>query len=337
VIFTPGRASFTLPVPPAGAAHATIEVPGEQADVHLSAGSITRRTTRDGRTIVDAALDPASATEVWWSMRDSAPLAAARETRTVADVMSLITLTDSEVRMVALVDLAIVQGEPRTVELRLPDGYQLMGITGSTLETSEPVDGKVVLTLADPTARRHQLLVSLERPHVDGSFSVDTGLVQVSDAQRESGEIGVEGIGPLDLAATERPGMHRIDIRELNPALQSLARTPVLAAFRYQRTPSSVPGLALAVTRFRDSGVLAAMVDRLTASPLKWRLWGVRRSKSSLAVMARSGFRESHKASRPSWRRSLDSTRLPRTSWSALSEPGWIFKCRSGQWRRRSR
>jgi hypothetical protein len=66
--------------------------------------------------------------------------------------------------MVALIDLAIVQGEPRTVELRLPDGYQLTGITGSSLETSEPVDGKVVLTLADPTARRHQLLVSLERP-----------------------------------------------------------------------------------------------------------------------------------------------------------------------------
>src|SRR6476661_8056469 len=62
VIFAPGRASFTLPVPPAGAAHATIEVPGEQADVHLSAGSIMRRTTRDGWTIVDAALDPASAT-----------------------------------------------------------------------------------------------------------------------------------------------------------------------------------------------------------------------------------------------------------------------------------
>ncbi|HEX7795722.1 MAG TPA: carboxypeptidase-like regulatory domain-containing protein [Vicinamibacterales bacterium] len=268
VIFKPGRASFMLSVPPAGAAHATIEVPGEQADVHLSAGSIIRRTTQDGRTMVEAALDPASATEVSWSMRDSAPVAAARESRTVADVMSLITLADSDVRMVALVDLTVVQGEPRTVELQLPAGYQLMGITGSTLETSEPADNKVVLTLADPAARRHQFLVSLERPHPAGSFSLDTALVQVSDVQRERGEIAVEGVGTLDLAATERQGMHRVDIRELNSALQSLARTPLLAGFRYQRTPSSVPGVALAVTRFPDSSVLAAVVDRLAATTL---------------------------------------------------------------------
>ena len=56
--FAPGRASFVLPVPPAGTARATIDLPGDQADVHLSAGSITRRSTANGRTIVEATLDP---------------------------------------------------------------------------------------------------------------------------------------------------------------------------------------------------------------------------------------------------------------------------------------
>ena len=54
------------------------------------------------------------------------------------------------------------------------------------------MDNRVVLTLADPTARHHQFLVSLERPHLDGSFSLETGLVQVSDAQRERVESYVE-------------------------------------------------------------------------------------------------------------------------------------------------
>ena len=91
-----------LPVPPAGTARATIDLPGDQADVHLSSGLVTRRSTADGRTIVEATLDPGSSTEVWWSMRDSAPSAAARELRTLADVMTLVTLGDSDVRMVAL-------------------------------------------------------------------------------------------------------------------------------------------------------------------------------------------------------------------------------------------
>ena len=71
-----------LPVPPAGTARATIDLPGDQADVHLSAGLITRRSTASGgRTVVEATLDPGSSTEVWWSMRDSAPVGGAREVR----------------------------------------------------------------------------------------------------------------------------------------------------------------------------------------------------------------------------------------------------------------
>jgi hypothetical protein len=268
LIFRPGRASFMLPVPPAGAVRATIDLPGDQADARLSAGSITRRTTLNGRTIIEATLDPSTPTEVWWSMRDSAPVASAREIRTIADVMTLVTLGDSDVRMVALIDLTVVQGEPRTVEMRLPAGYQLTGITGSSLEASEPVESRVVLTLADPAARRHQFLVTMERPHTDGSFTFDTGFVAVTNAERERGEVAVEGVGTLDLAATESGGMHRIDVREINPALQSLARTPLLAGFRFQRNPSANPQLSLAITRFPDSGVLAATVDSAVVTTL---------------------------------------------------------------------
>ncbi len=268
LIFKPGRASFLLPVPPAGAVHATIDLPGDQADARVSAGSITRRTTLNGRTIIEATLDPSAPTEVWWSLRDSAPVASAREIRTIEDVMTLVTLGDSDVRMVALIDLTVVQGEPRTVEIRLPAGYQLTGITGSSVEASEPVESRVVLTLADPAARRHQFLITMERSHTDGSFTVDTAFVAVTNAERERGEVAVEGIGTLDLAATESGGMHRIDVRELNSALQPLAQTPLLSAFRYQRTTAAAPELRLQVTRFPSSGVLAAAVDHAVATTL---------------------------------------------------------------------
>ena len=145
--FVPGRASFVLPVPPAGTARATIDLPGDQADVHVSAGLVTRRATANGRTTVDVTLRPGSSTEVWWSMRDSAPVAAAREVRTLADVMTLITVGDSDVRMVALVDVTVVSGEPRTIEMRLPPGYELTGISGSSLESSDQRDDGVLLTL----------------------------------------------------------------------------------------------------------------------------------------------------------------------------------------------
>ncbi|HEV2984630.1 MAG TPA: carboxypeptidase-like regulatory domain-containing protein [Vicinamibacterales bacterium] len=277
--FAPGRASFTLPVPPAGTARATIDLPGDQADVHVSAGLVTRRSTTNGRTTVDVTLRPGTATEVWWSMRDSAPVAAAREVRTLADVMTLVTIGDSDVRMVALVDVTVVQGEPRAIEVRLPPGYEVTGISGSSLESSDQRDGGVMLTVGDPAARRHQFLVSLERPHEGGSFTLDTGFPSLPDAQRERGEIAIEGVGTLELSANGRgPGasgaetstgsMHRIDVRELNAALQSLARLPILSAFRYQRSATAPTGLTMDVKRFADAGVLAAVADRAVATTL---------------------------------------------------------------------
>ncbi|MGH9147618.1 MAG: carboxypeptidase-like regulatory domain-containing protein, partial [Vicinamibacterales bacterium] len=265
--FVPGRASFVLPVPPAGTARATIDLPGELADVRVSAGLVTRRSTAAGRTIVEATLDPGSATEVWWSMRDSAPVAAVREARTLANVLTLVTLGDSDVRMVTFIDLSIVQGEPRTIDVRLPSGYEVTSITSSSLETSERRADGVTLTIGDPTTRRHQLLIGLERQHEGGSFALDTGFVTLSGVQRERGEIAVEGIGALELTATEREGMHRIDVRELNPSLQSLARLPLLTAFRYQES-AVAPGLELDVKRFADVGVLAAVADHAVATTL---------------------------------------------------------------------
>jgi hypothetical protein len=269
VAFRPGRGSFILPVPQAGAARATIDLPGDQADVHLSSGLVTRRSAANGRTIIDATLDPGTATEVWWSMRDSAPVAAAKDVRALADIMTLITLDDSDVRMAGLVDITVTQGELRTLAVQLPAGYDLQSITGSTLEDFTQAGNEATLAIGNPAARSHQFLITLERAHQGGSFTLASGVITLEGIQRERGEIAIEGVGTMDLTAEERPGLHRIDVRELDSSLHSLARLPVLSAFRYQRASGSPsPELSIAIKPFADAGVLAAAADRATATTL---------------------------------------------------------------------
>jgi hypothetical protein len=268
IVFRPGRASFTLPVPQAGAARVTIEVPGERTDVRVTPGLITRRSPGIGRTIVEATLDPGSSTDVSWSVRDSAATPT-KDVRALADVFTLITLNDADIRMAALIDVTVIQGELRSLAARLPAGYELTAVTGSSLEESVERNGEVVLTIANPSARSHQFLINLERPHTGGSLQLDTGIVVVGDLQRERGEIGIEGVGTLDLSAADRPGLQRIDVRELNPSLHALTRLPILAAFRYQRpSGAAAPQLALDIRRFDDAGVLAAVADRAIATTM---------------------------------------------------------------------
>jgi hypothetical protein len=265
---SPGRGSFVLPVPPAGSATATFDVPGEQSDLRVSPGLVVRRTSAAGRTIIEATLDPGTPTTVSWSARETGPTATPRDTRMLAEVKSLVTIGEADIRLLALIDVTIVQGEPSSIEVRLPPGYELVGVTGSSLERSDPQGDRVVLSVTPATRRRHQFLLNLERSSAGGSFKLDTGFPTIPAVQRENGEVAVEGIGTLEITSQDVAGLRRMDVREVDAALTSAARQSLLAAFRYQRGPSGPPALALNVTRFPDAAVLAAIADRAVATTL---------------------------------------------------------------------
>ena len=125
-----------------------------------------------------------------------------------------------------------------------------------------------MLFVTNPAQRRHQFLISLERPGASGSFTLETGFPTLPSAQRETGEVAVEGLGTLAVAAPEIPGLRRMDVREIDPALASAARQSLLAAFRYQRVGDAPPSLALNVTRYPDAAVLAAVAERAVATTL---------------------------------------------------------------------
>src|SRR5262249_8408203 len=194
--------------------------------------------------------------------------AAPIDARILADVKSLVTIGEADLRMVSLVDLTVVQGEPRAFELRLPPAFEVSSVNGATLDTSEVRDRVVTLTVRDASVRRHQFLVSLEQPHAPGSFNLDTGFPAVAGVQREAREAAIEGGGTIDVAASGDDGLRRMDVRETNPSLRSLARQPLLAAFRYQRRPGDARVLTLDVKRFADAPVLAAAAERASTTTL---------------------------------------------------------------------
>ena len=268
VTTTPGRGTFTLPVPEAGSATATIDVAGDQTDVRLSSGLILRRTSFGGRTIVEATLDPGTSTQVSWSTRDSAPTVAARDVRLLSEVKTLVTIGDADVRLLSLVDVTVLQGEPAQLEIELPPGYEVSSVTGPSLDRTEMLTGQIRVFVMDPAVRRHQFLVGLEREKPGSSFKLETGLPALVAAQRETGEVAVSGVGTLEVAATDVPGMHRIDIREVDRTLAGVARQSLLAAFRYQSAADVPTLLALDVRRFPDAPVLAAVAERAIATTL---------------------------------------------------------------------
>ena len=269
ITFAPGRGSFVLPVPNAGAATATIDVPGEQADVHVPGGLILQRASGNGRTTVDVTLTPGTPSEIWWSTHDvAATNPATRDVRLLADIHSVVTIAEADVRLLTLANITVVQGEPSELAVAIPEGYELVSVSGASLERTDVQPGRVVLHVSDPALRRHQFLLSLERPQAPGSFRLETGFPAVPAAQRETGEVAIEGVGTLEVSSPAMPGLRRIDVRELDAAVVSVARDSILAAYRYQQSAPEPARLTVDVTRFADAPVLAAVAERAVATTL---------------------------------------------------------------------
>ena len=261
-----GRASFSIPVPSASSARLALVVPGDHTNVRINPGIITSRSTANGQTTIEATLAPGQLANVWWATREVVAPAAPKEARFLSDIKTLVSVSEADIRIAALADITVVQGDPAQFEINVPSGYEVTGVTGSSVESSEFESGVLFLRIANPAQRSHQFLISMEK-QISATNS-NAPFLSFKEAQRETGELLVEGAGTIELTSKESGGLKRMDFKETNPYLRSLARFPMQAAFRYHKQPNETPGLALEWTRFPDSSVLAAVAERAVVTTL---------------------------------------------------------------------
>jgi hypothetical protein len=261
-----GRASFSLPAPAAGSVQLELVIPGDHTFANISPGIITSRKSENGHTAIQATLVPGQSANIWWATREAVTPVAPREVRFLADEKTLVSVSESEMRLAVLADVTVVQGEPSQFQVDLPEGYEVTGVTGPTLDSTETINGVLTLKVNAPGQHNHQFLISMERS-ISGA-KADAPFLSFKGAQRETGEVLVEGAGTMELTATEGGGLKRMDVKEANPYLRSLAHFPPQAAFRYHRQANETPTLALEWMRFPDGSVLAAVAESATVTTL---------------------------------------------------------------------
>ena len=261
-----GRASFTLPAPTAGSVQLALVIPGDHTFANINPGIITSRKSENGHTAIEATLVPGQPANIWWATREAVTPVVPREVRFLSDEKMLISVSEAEMRIAVLADINVVQGEPSQFHIDLPEGYEVTGVTGATLDSTETTNGVLTLKVNAPTQRSHQFLISMERSIT--AAKADAPFLAFKGAQRETGEVLVEGTGTMELTAIEGGGLKRMDVKEANPYLRSLAHFPAQAAFRYHKQASETPALALSWVRFPDGSVLAAEAESAQVTTL---------------------------------------------------------------------
>jgi hypothetical protein len=227
---------------------------------------LTGRTTANGNTVIEAALEPGKPARIWWTTREIAAPVAQREVRFLSDVKQVVSVGDSQLRLTALCDLTVIQGEALEFKVTMPAGFEVTAATGNTLESSDVSGDTLTLRVHDPAKRNHQFLIAIERTNRE--TKLDAPLLSVSGAQRETGEVLVEGVGAMELTAVESGGLRRMDVKEAGAITRSLSHFPLQAAFRYNRRAADAPKLLLDWRQFLDADVLSAVAERATVTTL---------------------------------------------------------------------
>lgn len=155
-----GRASFSLPAPTAGSVQLSLVIPGDHTLANISPGIITSRKSENGHTAIEATLLPGQPANIWWATREAVIPPVPREVRFLSDVKTLVSVSEAEMRVAVLADITVVQGEPSQFHVDVPEGFEVTGVTGATLDSTETNSGVLTLKVNAPNQRSHQFLIS---------------------------------------------------------------------------------------------------------------------------------------------------------------------------------
>jgi hypothetical protein len=175
-----------------------------------------------------------------------------------AELLNLITLTETLVSGRTLVRYDIANAPVKDFRLRVPAAFKNVEITGAQIRRRDQTSDEWRVELQGKVRGEYTLTVTWELPRSAGTNEVRLNGVQALGIERETGYLSLIARPPLQVAersATEL--LSKIDVGEL-PAWGGRADPATVLAFRYLR-----PGYTLAVEarRFEEAEVLQALID----------------------------------------------------------------------------
>ena len=217
-----------------------------------------------------------------------------------AEVKVLGTLEEETLRMIALVDIHLLQGQLKILTFDLPAGLAITAVRGIPIDdwkaSSQEKTQRVTVTLSEPLkVGAARLIVEAEQPVSSSTGSVTLPSLVPVGAKRLTGIVALATGTSMELKDPAMEGLSRIDVREIPAELRSLAISLVVMGFRYQQSPYRVtatlyrPEELAVLVAIAESGELHTVLTP-TGEAITRAIYQVRNNKkSSLGVILPKG------------------------------------------------
>lgn len=186
-----------------------------------------------------------------------------------ATVDTLVSLGEVTLEATATIEVDVKSGGIETLQLSLPPGVTLLGLSGPSIRNHEAAgsgeDGAAAQTIdiAFTQAMEGQLRVEVRYEQIlaADAESVAVPTVRVLGAEVEQGRIAVEALAAVEIQATGAEHLTVLDPGDLPRQLLLRTSNPILLAYKYVRAEPR-PSLRLAVERHQLLGVQEAVIDQ---------------------------------------------------------------------------
>jgi len=208
-----------------------------------------------------------------------------------ARVDLLASIADGAISGIAGVDIVVKSGELDSLELLVPEGINVLGVTAPSLrdhhvdEATADTPRQVRLAFTRALSGTLRVEVAWERVLAPGEKALTVPLVHVAGAALEQGTVAVEALAAVEVDATTVERMQPIDARDLPQSLILRTTNPILPAYRYVHADPPA-ALELSVRRHADVDVQVAAIDLAAYSTL-WTADGVVLTRARYTVRNR--------------------------------------------------
>jgi hypothetical protein len=260
-----GAESITLPATKSGLSSVTFLVPKTDVDLAVSGGFIAEKneTATDSRWTVYGEAGHAL-TFNWKRKADDRRATLPLKAR--ARIVELVALGEDSTQVTASLHVDVTQGQTREAVVALPAGFIVNQVAGANVADWNVDRGSLQVAFLESVAAETSVVVTGEvRAHspaaTTGAEQVVIPIIRMPSAERETGGVAVDVIGPGDIGTREPRGLEAADPSDLGDIVAG-HESPSMAAFRF--TPlagGAARSLSLTVTRYTPKAVLVANVE----------------------------------------------------------------------------
>ncbi len=259
-----GALEFDMLVPRTPITAVDIDFPAEDLQPRLRGAVRESITTRPGGTRLQADLAPTSRLHLV-GFHDLGADESEREARLYAESLNLLSVQEGRLEQFVVIRYNILYAGAQRFDVDIPAGLTVVSAEGEgafryRLEPQADGTTRLLGETAYPIRSRYE--ISLRLAGAVAGESVEIALPRAVGVARETGWMGVEVVGNLQLTEVSRQEALAVEVQQLPWEMLDAAVSPILRAYRYHTQGARI---TLSGEAFTEQELAGGSIDLLEA------------------------------------------------------------------------